>query len=150
MDHPHNETANNAAHPEHAGEHELKETLTVDCWYPEHPPRTESALFARTKHHLIKVLNLPCWACGSMEHREVHHYILEWAYAEAVDFEKVKADYPAFDWASFKKPSDFIDHEFNMKVLCAPCHRGKGTGIHSEPFPIWAVRRYLRAGFKLY
>lgn len=60
-------------------EHEQKLTLSVDIFYPDHEPRTESALFARTKHHLVKVLDTPCWICGSKDQREVHHFHAEWA-----------------------------------------------------------------------
>ena len=134
----------------HLNEHEFKESFELDCWYPDHAKRVESPLFERTKHHLIDVQNVPCWLCGSLEHREVHHFILEWAYADAVDFEKVKADYPTFDWASFKEPTDFIDSAFNMRVLCEVCHRGKGRGIHCLPFPVWVVKRYLKDGFNMF
>ena len=129
------------------GTHEFKETVEVDVWYPDHVQREESNLFSRTKHHLINKLDTPCWICGSKEKREVHHFIVEWAYADAIDWDKIKADYPDFDWSSFKTAEDFVDSEFNMRVLCAIHHRGKGYGIHEMPYPIWVVQRYLKKGF---
>ena len=143
-----NQTASNAAI--HAGEHELRETLTLECWYPDHPPRTESALFARTKHHLIHVLDTPCWICGSRESREVHHAYVEWAFSEAVDWEKVKADHPGFDWSTFTAAEDFIDSAYQMRVLCAEHHRGKDRGVHMIPQPVWIIQKYVKDGFRLF
>ncbi len=133
-----------------AGEHELRETLSVDVFYPDHAPRKESNLFARTKHRLIEVLDTPCWVCGSKAAREVHHMIIEWAFADAIDWSKVKADYPDFDWATFKEPGDFVDSAYNMRVLCATHHRGADRGIHAIPYPIWLAQRYVKAGFVLF
>lgn len=130
-----------------ANEHEQRETITVDIFYPDHPPRTESPLFARTKHHLVAVLDTPCWVCGTKAAREVHHFHAEWADADGIDWDKMHELHAGFDWSTFKVPADFIDSEYNMMVLCEKHHRGKDHGIHMLPFPIWIMQRNQRADF---
>jgi hypothetical protein len=133
-----------------ANEHEVKESFTVDVWYPNHEPRTVSNTFNRTKHQLIDVEDTPCWICGSKENREVHHFIIEWAYADAIDWSKVKAEHPTFDWANFKTAEDFVDGIYNMRVLCETHHRGVDHGIHTIPYPIWQVQKFVKDDFKMY
>jgi hypothetical protein len=130
-----------------AHEHEQHESIEIDIFYPDHPPRTESTLFRKTKHHMIAVLDMPCWVCGSKEKREVHHFHAEWADADGIDFDKMRELHPAFDWSSYREPSDFIDSEYNMMVLCEAHHRGRNHGIHLLPFPIWIMQRNQRADF---
>ncbi|MFC3111400.1 hypothetical protein ACFQAT_10560 [Undibacterium arcticum] len=131
--------------PDH--EHEFKETIAIDIFYPDHPPRTESTLFKRTKHHLVKVLDTPCWVCGSKDKREVHHFHAEWADSDGIDWDKMRILHPAFPWSTFNYPSDFIDAEYNMMVLCETHHRSKNHGIHLLPYPIWIMQREQRADF---
>lgn len=128
-------------------EHEQTTTLHIDIFYPDHPPRTESALFRKTKHHMVAVLDTPCYVCGTKEHREVHHWHAEWADADGIDWDKMRALHPAFDWLTFKEPSDFIDSEYNMKILCAKHHRGMNHGIHMVPLPMWEMQRIQKVGF---
>jgi hypothetical protein len=134
--------------PEH--EHELKETITVDVWYPDHPPRKESALFGRTKRKLVSHDDVPCYICGSKKDREVHHFHVEWAFADGVDWERMKTLHPKFDWSTFKSAEDFVDSEYNMMVLCAEHHRHTNHGIHNLPYPIWIMQQHAKAGFVMY
>jgi hypothetical protein len=130
-------------------EHEFKQTVQIDVYYPEHPPRKESRLFKKTKHHLIAVLNTPCWICGDRsEAREVHHFHAEWADSEAIDWDKMRMLHPNFPWSTFKEPTDFIDSEYNMMVLCEKHHRRKNHGIHMLPYPIWIMQRNQLETFK--
>ncbi|PUA19568.1 HNH endonuclease [Glaciimonas sp. PCH181] len=128
-------------------EHEFKEMIAIDIFYPDHPPRTESKLFAQTKRHLVKVLDTPCWVCGVKDKREVHHFHAEWADADGIDWDKMRVLHPNFPWSTFKEPSDFIDSEYNMMVLCETHHRAKDRGIHMMPYPIWIMQREQRADF---
>jgi hypothetical protein len=121
-------------------EHTQNETIHLSINYPDHPPRTESALFRKTKHHLVHVLDTPCWVCGTKEKREVHHWHIEWADSEGVDWDKMRAMHPNFDWSTFKEPADFVDSEYNMRILCAKHHRGINHGIHMVPFPMWIMQ----------
>lgn len=129
-------------------EHEVHETLEVDIYYPDHAPRHESATFRRTKHHLIKVLDRPCWICGTRERLEVHHFHVEWADAEGVDWDKMRELHPDFPWSTFKNAEDFVDSEYNMMVLCEKHHRGKDHGIHMLPYPIWIMQREALSAFQ--
>lgn len=72
-----------------AHEHEKTDRLTEDVFYPDHPPRTESHTFIQTKKagHQAK---LPCSISGHTEGTEYHHLFLEWAFADAVDWQTVK------------------------------------------------------------
>lgn len=71
-------------------EHEKKDTLKVDVFYPDHPPRTESHTFLHTKSVGHKA-QIPCAISGHVEGAEYHHVFCEWAYSDAVDWVKVKA-----------------------------------------------------------
>lgn len=128
-------------------EHEFHQTLDVDVYYPDHAPRTESSLFKRTKKHLVKELDTPCWICGTKENREVHHFHIEWAYADAVDWDKVRELHPDFDWSKFKEAKDFIDSEYNMMVLCEKHHRQDDHGIHMLPYSIWVIQKITKEDF---
>lgn len=133
--------------PKIAGEHFQHESIEIAIFYPDHPPRTESALFRKTKHHLIAVLDTPCWVCGTKKDREVHHFHAEWADSVGISWDKMRALHPNFAWSTFKEASDFIDSEYNMRVLCAKHHRGKDHGIHYLPYPIWQMQMQKREDF---
>ncbi|WP_028534231.1 hypothetical protein [Paludibacterium yongneupense] len=74
--------------PDH--EHEHRDQLTEDVFYPDHPPRAESRSFIATKKagHAAK---LPCAISGRTDGTEYHHLFCEWAFSGAVDWVKVKA-----------------------------------------------------------
>lgn len=137
------------AAPEVANEHFQHEQIDIAVYYPDHPPRTESALFRKTKHHLIAALDTPCWVCGTKEDREVHHFHAEWADSAGIDWDRMRELHPAFDWSTFTDPADFIDSEYNMMVLCSKHHRAKNHGIHWVPYPIWVMARNKRDDFIL-
>jgi hypothetical protein len=128
-------------------EHTQTETIHFSINYPDHAPRTESALFRKTKRHLVHDLDTPCWVCGTKEKREVHHFHIEWADSEGVDWEKMRALHPAFEWSTFKEPADFVDSEYNMRVLCEKHHRGVNHGIHMLPYPMWIAQKVMRDDF---
>lgn len=69
-------------------EHEVRETLTVDVFYPDHEQRTESAVFRKTKAH-GHLLGLRC-AFSGQQHPEYHHVFIEWADTDSVDWETMK------------------------------------------------------------
>ena len=129
-------------------EHEIHEQISIDVFYPDHPPRVESRLFVQTKRHLIEVADMPCWVCGTKDKREVHHFHVEWADADGVDWDKMRTLHPDFSWSTFHEPTDFVDSEYNMMVLCERHHRGKDHGIHLLPYPIWIMQRECLAGFE--
>lgn len=131
-------------------EHELKETISVDVWYPDHPPRAESARFEATKKALIKDQDVACYICGSKELREVHHFHVEWAFAEGVDWDHMKTLHTDFDWSSFKSAEDFVDSPYNMMVLCQNHHRHANHGIHNLPYPIWIMQRHAASAFTMF
>ena len=74
---------------EPAHEHEKADRLTEDVFYPDHEPRTESPTFIHTKSQGHKA-KLPCAVSGHVDGTEYHHVFVEWAFADAIDWEKVK------------------------------------------------------------
>ncbi len=128
-------------------EHEVTETLTVDIYYPDHTQRVQSGLFTKTKHELIDVRKTTCWICDTLDQLEVHHFHVEWAMSDAIDWDKMKTLHPNFDWSTFKTPTDFVDSEYNMMVLCQKHHRHKDYGIHMIPYPVWVVQKELLPNF---
>lgn len=132
-------------------EHEQRETLTIDIEYPDHAQRTESPEFAANKRTLVTKLDTPCFCCGGKEHREVHHFICEYAEADWADWDKVFKLVHHFDIYGFAaqlgdKPITSPDDIRNLVVICAKCHRGRGTGIHLVPFPNWIAQVMVRDG----
>lgn len=72
-------------------EHEKRSTLIEDTFYPDHEPRTESALFRATKKNMKAEGIYQCAVCGDTENIESHHRFFEWAYQSAIDFAWIKA-----------------------------------------------------------
>lgn len=75
--------------PKIAGEHAVRVTDVEIEYYPDHPPRTESATFRHTKAAGHKA-GLRCAVSGQPS-PEYHHLWCEWADADAVDWVAVKA-----------------------------------------------------------
>lgn len=132
-------------------EHEQRETLTIDIEYPDHAQRTESPEFAANKRTLVTKLDTPCFCCGGKDHREVHHFIIEWAEWDFADPAKVliaahRLDIYGYAGQLGDKPIESPDDIRNLVVICAKCHRGRGTGIHLVPFPNWIAQVVARDG----
>lgn len=136
--------------------HELRETLIVDVITPGHAPRETTPLFRRSKRALMAAQHPPrCFICDRTEEElgeplEAHHVGVERSFAEgAIEWDRVKADFPGFDWATFDPadPYAFVDDMTAQGLLlCKRHHTGKGTGIHSLPYPLWRMQRYLKDG----
>lgn len=146
--------------------HEEKETLSVDVDIPQHDDRVTTGLFLKTKRFLIKVGSLVtcfslkrkpavCWVCGKTEKElgaplEAHHFGIERAYIGAkIKWDLVAEDFPLFDWKNFNEnnPVQFVDDmSVQGLLLCKEHHTGKDTGIHTLPFSLWVMQRYLVDG----
>jgi hypothetical protein len=135
--------------------HQMSDTVRYTVNIPGHNARTESSVFAATKKHLIDDLDTPCWVCGSKENREVHHFILEYSLANAVDWNKLKAlcpDFPDWDKIDPNNPDTFkyfTDHAYNMRILCTLHHR-QSQGIHRIPYPIWNFIKIKKDDFEFF
>lgn len=139
--------------------HQMKQSCQFVINVPGHKPRKNSHLFDQTRKHLIDELDTPCWICSSKENRQVHHFIIEMSMANACDFDKLKKDHPDFpDWNKVDPNNPdtfyyFVDHPYNMMVLCQNHHTGtnknsKGYGIHYVPHSIWSFQKYVKGDFK--
>lgn len=136
--------------------HEEKNTFHVDVNIPGHAPRTTTALFRKSRLHLIE-RDKGCWVCGRNAEEsgyplEAHHSGIERSFATApIDWSIVKKDYPDFAWDAFdeSRPLDFVDDMIGQgMVLCKDHHTHPETGIHVVPWPIFVMQRYLKAGYK--
>jgi hypothetical protein len=118
-------------------EHDEVIRLTIVEHYEAHPKRSESAEFRKVKKELHEE-NVPCWINnGKCEgNLEVHHFMVEWSAETEIDPEKVRQENPEYTDADCKA---------NMMVLCEKHHRHKGFGIHTTPFPIWRLQKYMTA-----
>lgn len=136
--------------------HEEKLTLTVDVNIPGHDPRTTTPLFLHTRQELIRREGGRCWICqrtaGEVgQPLEAHHYPIERSLAEMIDFERVKKDYPRFNWHDFDpaNPYTFVDDmTVNGLLVCKDHHIGKNQGIHALPHPLWVAQRYGKEGYQ--
>jgi len=132
------------------GEHEVSMDIHLHVFYPDHAiPRSaaNTRIFDATKAHWHKS-GCTCVVCGTKDHIEIHHKHIEWADAEGVDWSKVRAEHPDFDWSTFSEPADFIDSVYNTEPLCELHHRGPAPhGKHFTPEPIWNMQKYKLASF---
>ena len=146
-------------------DHVVHRTLQTSVHFPEHEPRTESATFRATKHHLVHVLKTPCWIGGATiddiknglpeDHRcfgatqlEAHHDLAEWAEWNGLDWRKVAADFPQLgihDDESFRKAAE---SEGGILILCDKHHRARFHGIHMTDYPTWKADRHAKDGFE--
>ncbi len=136
--------------------HEEKTTLKVDVNLPGHEARTASSLFVHTRKALIEK-NPHCWICGRTAEEsghplEAHHMGIEYSFMTApIDWGRVAEDFPLFDWATFDpaKPGEFVDNMLAQGLLlCKDHHTHPETGIHTLPWPIFVMQRYLKDGYK--
>lgn len=140
-------------------EHAVRQSDTVTAYYPAHPPRTASNVYAKSHTSLVVAQNKPCWACG-ITHQDIvdrttpniapglametHHFWTEDAFTGegrglgGIYWPRVMSDHPTFDWAGsgfkLEDPATwkhFVDSEFNLQVLCSACHRA------ATPVPHW-------------
>jgi hypothetical protein len=143
----------------HAQPRDLHEVI----YYPEHDPRKASGEYTRVHDHLVHELDEPCWVCGVRYSQlndpeknrhgatqiETHHWVVEWALANAVDPAKILADFPEMGAADDEHLRAWLDSESNMLILCSTHHRHGLYGIHSVSYPAWVVQRRLRDDWDL-
>ncbi len=139
-------------------EHSLRQTDTVITYYPPHPPRVATDVYAASHKLLTVTQNKPCWACG-ITHADIvskatpniapglametHHFWAEDAFTGegvgtgGIYWPRIMADHPTFDWAGSGFELDdpatwkhFVDSPFNLQVLCAACHRASSAVPH--------------------
>jgi hypothetical protein len=144
--------------------HTQKATYTVEEWFPAHAPRTDDphySLFNKTRARLVRLGALHCWRCGVKEGDallddsgkptdakasiELHHSIVEFSLANAVDVEEFAKLYPELHVADDATFLQFVESEGNLMPLCVKCHRGR-QGIHCVQYPGWLIERFKKKG----
>lgn len=128
--------------------HDQLLTLHIRQHVEEHAPREHDPhyhLFETAKRRL-KEQGL--WKCVINDELcsgepELHHSVIEFSEANAVDPEKVgRALGLHFD--SDEAFQEWIESPGNLEVLCEAHHR-RGYGIHVLPEPLWQAVRFKRA-----
>jgi hypothetical protein len=139
--------------------HEEKNTMQVCVNIPGHAPRTATALFAKSRLHLLERDGGRCWVCGCTAAEtghpiEAHHYPIERSFAEMIDWStgsQIRRDFPNFGWGSFDEadPYTFVDDmNVNGRLLCKAHHIGHDEGVHALPEPVFLAQRYGREGYQ--
>ena len=143
---------------------EYRATLHELAYYPEHQPREQDPnyrVFHQARHHLVDVLKVGCWIGGATkadiqaglpdDHRcsgakqlEAHHDVAEFAALNALDWQKIAADFPEVGITSNEDFLRFAESEGGLLILCDKHHRGPNHGIHSLSYPVWTLDRYAR------
>lgn len=130
-------------------EHLRRMTLHITRYYPNHEDRTETSEYRRTRHQLVNVEQRGCWVCGTRKNLECHHFYVEWADANAVDWFEFQRRHPDLaDWTKFKDPKEFVDSPANMRILCARHHRHVNHGIHAMDYPSWELQAWDKSQFQ--
>jgi hypothetical protein len=131
--------------------HVMTQTDQISTWYPPHPPRVSTDVYAKSHTLLTVTQDAPCWACG-IRHSDIvakttpniapglametHHFWCEDAFTGeggglgGIYWPRIMADHPTFDWVgsgfALADPATwkvFVDSTFNLQVLCSACHR---------------------------
>lgn len=115
--------------------HDQVNHLTEVIHFPDHPPRHESEEFKRVREKFHKE-GAKCYINNGFceGNIEIHHNVVEWAAANAVDWQKVKAEFGF----------DHVDAYENMLPLCHKHHQAPGFGIHKISFPAWRLQRFMK------
>lgn len=136
-------------------EHKEVRHLTEIVIYPDHAERKESAEFRQAKERLKEDGHYKCWVCGTTDHIQVHH-MAEWAFANDIDFNKLKAFIEEWDIYGYgrllkNQPLTTVDDIRCLICLCQEHHTGGLTdgvanGIHQISFPAWLVQKLAKTG----
>lgn len=147
--------------------HQVNKTLKETYNVPGHAPRSRSDVFTATRKQLVDISDTPCYICGVRQstmkdanqnlygstQMEQHHCIVEYALANAVDWDILKQEHPDFpDWdkvdsTDAKTYKYFVDSAYNSKILCDVHHRGTNRGIHAIEYPVWLAQKYVQKTF---
>lgn len=131
------------------GEHLRRVTIHITRYYPDHEDRVASEEYRHTRHQLIVVQQLPCWICGTRDKLESHHFYVEWADQNAVDWDVFQKRHPnVVDWSQYRdNPARFVDSPENMRILCAKHHRHVNHGIHCLTYSDWELQAWPKPGY---
>jgi hypothetical protein len=130
--------------------HQQTENLQEVIYYPSHAKRgAETPEFEATKRTMIAA-GIGCAICGVLNTTESplegHHVVAEWALQNAVDFNKIKKDFPN---TTATDVDTFINGPNGIILLCAEHHRAPKVGIHMTTFPAWIFQRYADDNWSL-
>lgn len=116
--------------------HFQRRKMTELTYFPTHEERKESEEFIRDKEELKVEGHYECFiGNGRCEgHIELHHAVIEFSEANAIDWEKVKKDHPNID---------HVDDRDQMIPLCHKHHMGKYTGVHFTTEQAWLAQKYM-------
>ena len=140
-------------------EHIQQRTIHDDVIDPAHADRTGSAAFRAARERIQADGHWQCWICGTTEHLELHHFIVEYELKTIVDLDEMKTVAEALDVYGYghllrNKPLTDPEDIRCYMVLCRPHHigvdhadGGSGTGIHSATFNTFLIQRVAKKGW---
>lgn len=125
--------------------------------YPDRPPRDDDTEYKMAHHTLVFKEKHPCWLCGKTLDKaqaegntlETHHFA-EQSLWHKFSPSKVYVDIQKMDFHGHAKdlPTNpetlTANHIANLVVLCSPCHRENGYGMHGATGPFVMARRWLK------
>ncbi|WP_419687295.1 hypothetical protein ACN22W_08510 [Burkholderia theae] len=122
--------------PKIAGEHAVRVTEVEIEYYPDHPPRTESATFRHTKKE-GHAAGLRC-AISGQPAPEYHHLFCEWADSDAIDWMVVRGvalgevkELPVLDPATDKPTKELYPVEESFLWLVCKLVELRGFDWHA-------------------
>jgi len=129
--------------------HDQLMTLHIRQHVEAHAPREDDPhyhLFEAAKRRLKRQ---GLWKCVIDDELcdgqpELHHSVIEFSEANAVDPEKVSRAL-GLHLESEQEFLAWVESPSNLEVLCVAHHRA-GYGIHMLPEPLWQAVRFKRAG----
>lgn len=116
--------------------HIQRRNMVEVTYFPAHDERKESAEFRDDKTELKAAGKYACYIGNGRCHGDIqlHHSVIEFSEANAIDWERVKADYPNVD---------HVDDIDQMMPLCQKHHTGRYTGVHATTHQAWLAQKYM-------
>jgi len=124
--------------------------LSFKVYYPSHELRTTDPhykLFNAARKRIVSSPNFAgCWVCGSKENIQIHHSLVEFAAANAIDLDRFEHLWPELHITDENSLLAALESEGNMMALCEDHHISREHGIHFIPYPTWVLQRYWQKG----
>jgi hypothetical protein len=122
--------------------HDQRLTVRLVEHIPPHGPRGAAFEKAKTRMKALGLTACAIEGCDTGAPVEYHHSIVEHAWQEGVDVDKLDHQFGLhLTDAEF---ADWVQSPGNLEPLCAVHHRTQ-LGIHALPEPLWNLVRIWKA-----
>lgn len=121
--------------------------------FPGHAHREGDPHYRAFEAYRRKLEGTPAWVCRVGAHLgdfsecdhdrplELHHAVIEFALANAVELSAIQQDFP--DVQTEEALASFVESDRNLMVLCAFHHRGH-AGVHTASYADWEASLYIK------